>query len=373
MIALSFLSMTGFGSVLPALPLYLRAHGLPLSWLGLAAGGYAAGALVGQVPFGVLADRMGRRPLIVAGMLAGAVSFALFLLPLSPPLYILLRAVQGLSSAATGPATGAMVADLAPGEERGRAYGLLLSGTMGGFVAGPLLGGLAAAAGGLAATFVVGSLLSLAGFWLALTLPAAGRPAVPRAHSPRPGPGLHHLAARVWPLLLLNFGWMGLIGMYDTVWSVFLRALGASLALIGLSFAVFSAPMMVFAVLAGHAADRMRHKERALLLGAWLNVLVVVGYSLSRSLLAVLLLSVVEAVVMSLAPPILNALLADKAGEERYGEAQGLAQAAATAGSLLAATASGYLLSRGLAAPFWFGAGMLLLSLLGAWPALRRG
>jgi MFS family permease len=90
---------------------------------------------------GRLADRFGRKPLMVLGMAMAAVTS--FLIPGLTSLVGLatLWALQALCYAAGDPAEQALVADLTGGEQRGRAYGLYTLAAGLGATVGPLVGG----------------------------------------------------------------------------------------------------------------------------------------------------------------------------------------------------------------------------------------
>jgi MFS family permease len=90
---------------------------------------------------GTLADRFGRKPLMLLGMVVAAASS--FVTPFLGSLFGLavLQALQAASYAASGPARQALVADLTGDDHRGRAYGLYaLAGGLGATI-GPLMGG----------------------------------------------------------------------------------------------------------------------------------------------------------------------------------------------------------------------------------------
>jgi DHA1 family multidrug resistance protein-like MFS transporter len=105
---------------------------------------YLPAALVGaflSAPLGALADRFGRKLLMLLGMAVAAASS--FVLPHLRTLFalVVLQVVQAACLAASGPAHRALVADLTGGDQRGRAYGLYaLAGGLGATV-GPLAGG----------------------------------------------------------------------------------------------------------------------------------------------------------------------------------------------------------------------------------------
>lgn len=109
---------------------------------------------------GRLADRFGRKPLMVLGMVVSALTC--FLIPSVGSLAALaaLWAVQALSTAAGDPAEQALVADLTGGDQRGRAYGLYTMAAGLGATVGPLAGGwLYQAVGPLAPFYASGSTL----------------------------------------------------------------------------------------------------------------------------------------------------------------------------------------------------------------------
>ena len=90
---------------------------------------------------GQLADRFGRKPLMVLGMATAAMTS--FLIPGLGSLVLLagLWALQALCFAAGDPAEQALVADLTGGDQRGRAYGYYAMAAGIGATFGPLVGG----------------------------------------------------------------------------------------------------------------------------------------------------------------------------------------------------------------------------------------
>lgn len=105
--------------ILLYLVLYLVHEGIDEGRAGLALGAYGAGAVLGALVGGWLADRLGRRTTIVGAMLcAAAMTVALSVLA-SPQAYAAVLAVvicAGVATQASRPAAAAMLADLAPAE-----------------------------------------------------------------------------------------------------------------------------------------------------------------------------------------------------------------------------------------------------------------
>lgn len=333
---------TGFGAILPLLPQFVRQHGFPVADMGLMAALYAAVAFVTQAFGGRVADRLGRKWLIVVGIVIEALGTGAFLLPGTTAWYLACRTAQGLGSGAVVPAANALVADLVPMERRGRAYGLMAASQSAGFAVGPMLGGLAGALGGLNAPFVIGTLLNLLAAVVAATL-------IPhrQVHDTVAWQG----ATRVWPTIRglwpyfwMMFAWMGLSGMYDTAWSLYMQWLHASRLVIGLSFTLFGLPLLLFNVVGGRLADYRRRRPIIILAGTSLQTLTVGFYIVSHSALWSIVVSVVEAGAMSLTGPALSASVMDAVPSKMHGTVQGLFQASGTLGAALLALLSGPLL-----------------------------
>jgi MFS family permease len=109
---------------------------------------YAFGVIAGLLAFGNLSDHVGRRPMLLLGLVLSAVSALLFLLAGSlAPVYVA-RVISGVSAGIfTGTATAYLV-DLAPPERRRRTSQLAVVVNLGGLGCGTLLSGLLAAYAG---------------------------------------------------------------------------------------------------------------------------------------------------------------------------------------------------------------------------------
>src|SRR5262249_51523404 len=131
------------GFVIPFMALYLTTvRGIGADAAGLILSLSGAAGLVGTLAGGVLADRFGRRGILVAGMLAGGGPMLArgFAPPL--PLIALLYGAVSFAGGAVRPAASALVADVVPAEHRLRAYGLLHWAVNIGFSVAPIVAGL---------------------------------------------------------------------------------------------------------------------------------------------------------------------------------------------------------------------------------------
>ncbi len=97
-------------------------------------------AMLGSLIGGALADRFGRRPLMLAGALLQTAMFAVFAMSPSPWIDYLAFVGIGFGGAVYRPASSAMVADLVPAEERREAFATFATANNVGAVLGPALG-----------------------------------------------------------------------------------------------------------------------------------------------------------------------------------------------------------------------------------------
>ncbi|MEU5868264.1 MULTISPECIES: MFS transporter [unclassified Nonomuraea] len=143
-------------------PLLFTDHGLGLAAVGLIKGLYPLLWGIGQIPAGHLADRLGRKPLIVTGMFVQAAGLLLALVLLDVPLLagVLSAVALGLGTAMVYPALIASVSDHAHPAWRANALGAYRFWRDIGYAAGALVAGVLADALGLGATVVAGAVLT---------------------------------------------------------------------------------------------------------------------------------------------------------------------------------------------------------------------
>lgn len=177
--------------VVPLLPVYADRLGADALALGLLFALPTAANAALATPCGRLADRVGRAPLVVAGLAVGAVATAgVGLVGVAPGVVagtgtgtgavtalLALRALDGAGQAMAGPAASSYLGDHAADDERAGVLGAHRTAGMIGVALGPALGGLLAARAGLAAPFLVlGGVTLAAALVLAVRLPSATTP-----------------------------------------------------------------------------------------------------------------------------------------------------------------------------------------------------
>src|SRR5581483_12155797 len=120
---------------------------------------------------GVLADRYGRRWVIVPATLVSGLSLVLFALSGSYTMFLAASVVWGGGSGLSGPAPAAYVADIAPPAVRGQLFGLYRSVADLGYIAGPLLLGWMADRGYSAPLYLTAAMFLVSGTLFALRAP----------------------------------------------------------------------------------------------------------------------------------------------------------------------------------------------------------
>ncbi|HHP7836707.1 TPA: multidrug efflux MFS transporter [Serratia marcescens] len=169
-----FFTGLAMSQILPFLPLYVEQLGVSdhqsLSlWSGLVfSGTFLVSAVVSPL-WGSLADRKGRKLMLLRASLGMAIVIALQGLATNVWQLFALRALMGLTSGYI-PNAMALVASQAPRDKSGWALGTLSTGQISGVIAGPLLGGLMADHLGLRVVFFVTAGLMFVSFLVTLFL-----------------------------------------------------------------------------------------------------------------------------------------------------------------------------------------------------------
>ena len=172
--------MLGFGMVIPIIPFYMEILGAGGTELGLLVASYAVMRLVFGPIWGSLSDRIGRKPVLMIGMLGYAVTMFWFGLATQLWMLFVARSLAGVLSSATSPTTMAYISDNTTEKERGRGMGILGAAVGLGTIIGPGLGGLLVGdstdRADLALPFLIAGGLSLVSLLLIALLLPESRP-----------------------------------------------------------------------------------------------------------------------------------------------------------------------------------------------------
>ncbi len=366
------LGLLSIGATLPVIPRYVQGPiGAGDVSVGIVTGAFAITGLACRPLAGHLADRRGRRRVVIAGALLTAVAGVLYFVPAGVPGLIVARLFLGAGEGMVYTAGSAWVVDLAPAARRGRIIGLYGLAIWGGLTLGPPIGELILRASSFEMVWAFAAAAPLLGALIAMRIPESFEPREPEPIS------RHNLLAReaIAPGLALSMGTVG----YAAV-AAFLvlhldeRGIGHGAEV----FTAFAAMVVLARIVGGWLPDR--YGPVPCIVGA--------GVVEAAGLLAIMsaqsaTLAIAGALAMgaafSLLFPSLALIVIDRVPEERRGVAMGTFTAffdigvgvgAPLAG--LAAALGGYAASFGFAAAAAVGTIALGVALRGSGP-LRRG
>lgn len=391
-----FIVWLGFGALLPVLPLYFTAQGVDLALLGIVIAAWPIARLVGEPVFGWLADRTARVPLMAIGLVATGLFCLLPLVFTGPLAFVVLRAATGLSTALYDPAARGYLTDATPPERRGEAFGLYAAAQMGGLLLGPAIGAFGSQwFGGIAFVFVFcGVAAWLAAIPIALRAKETGvrthpAPSPDATEFPPEAPSTTGRAAadvaadtnaagvarsdplapsRLWnrglvAALVINVGLYFAGGTYEVIWSLFLTHLGASIELVGLTFAMFGLPVLLLSPYAGRLVDR-RGSLAFIVIGSILPAVIGIAYTRMTDPTFAVPLIMVEATGFALLNPALYAVVAANSPPGRSSTAQGLFGAAGTFGFIVASLLAGVLAASDIVYPMYVFSAVLTITLI---------
>jgi len=226
------LSTAGFSLVFPFLPLYVKEIGIATRgsiefWVGLVFSSQAVTMMIASPIWGGLADRYGRKLMLVRATVGGAILIGLMGFVQNVEQLVILRTVQGTITGVVA-AASALVAASAPRERSGEALGMMQMARSTGVAVGPIIGGVLGDAFGFRESFwITGIMLGISGI---CTMVWVHEDFTPPERAKRPG-----LLSGYKKLLKAP----GMNGLYELS---FLRSLGQSM--IGPIAALFVVELM---------------------------------------------------------------------------------------------------------------------------------
>jgi MFS family permease len=361
------------------LPVFLVGTlGASPAFLGLVEGVAEATASITKVVSGRLSDRLGKRKLLaVVGYGLAAATKPIFPLASTPLQVLGARFLDRIGKGIRGAPRDALVADIAPAEVRGAAFGVRQALDNVGAFTGPALAMalMALLASDIRAVFwwsVVPGVAAVVLLVLGVKDPGDEDANRARAKAPIGRRELGRLPAALWAVV--GVGAVFSLARFSEAFLI-LRAKGAglSLELTPLVLIVMNLVYAAVAAPAGRLSDRI---DRRIVLGAGLIVLVgadavlaLEGGRLWGAMIGVALWGL----HLGLTQGLLAALVADAAPEDARGTAFGLFNLVSGLAFLAASLAAGELWSRiGPQATFAAGGGFALLALAGLALAVRR-
>jgi DHA1 family multidrug resistance protein-like MFS transporter len=263
MFVAEFIVIMGFSFVVPFMPLFIQELGNfngneAALWSGIAIGISGISLFLSGPFWGIIADRWGRKPMVLRAMFGSAI--VLILAGLSPNVYffVVLRFIQGLLSG-TVPAASALVTASTPRNKTAFAMGLLMVAVFTGNTIGPSFGGFVADMLGFRATFFISGALLLSGGLLVLLLVKEKFERPPQVASF--GSIWHLIGARDMLPLLVMICIIGMAGqVVQPIISLYMKELnpaGAVATSAGLAFALMGLIAAASSIVAGRLSGRV--------------------------------------------------------------------------------------------------------------------
>jgi MFS transporter, DHA1 family, multidrug resistance protein len=365
-LAILFLTLmivnTGFGIILPILPYYAQSLGASATVLGLLSGTYATLQFIFAPLWGRLSDRIGRRPVLLVGLIGFSLSFLIFGLASRLWMLFLARIISGLLSSATLPTALAYIADTTPPENRARGMGLMGAAGGIGMILGPAIGGFLGALSPQTPFFFSAGLsllvVTFAWFLLPESLPSHLRTNHPSGTTASHGRlGLILTALRGPLAFLMVLATLTSFGMaqLESTAALFARVrFGAGEAEMGAMFMLMGF-LGVFAqfVLVARVIRRLgeRHAIQVSLLGVGLSFLL---FGMVRTYPPAIAVVVLMGLTTSFLRPALNTLVSRSAPPSEQGITMGLVNSFYSLGMMFGPITGGLIYDHlGIAWPFY--------------------
>ena len=145
--AIVFLDAMLFGALIPLVPAYVDDFDLSKLQAGMLVGAFGAGAVLGGIPGGIVAGRVGPKNAVISGLLLLALATFGLALADSPETVGIARFLQGLSSAMTWAGALSWVTVSTPRALRGQLLGTVFGIAVLGAILGPMVGAVAKSSG----------------------------------------------------------------------------------------------------------------------------------------------------------------------------------------------------------------------------------
>jgi MFS transporter, DHA1 family, multidrug resistance protein len=355
---IGFISQVGIAVMLPLLPLYATELGASPIVLGLLTSLFAVTNAIAQVGSGFLAERWGARRMMTGGLGLYATMNALIATAASAPWLLTWRSLAGFGGGAMIISERIYLSQVVQPARRAFSNGIISAAQSAGAVAGPAVGSVAAAIGGLRAPFVLVALTSAIAFVGTLFLPApvdaVRRAADENAVDEGPVP-----VRSLVTLLVANVALLASYGAFITTYAPMATTrLGWSIVEVGIAFSFFGGGSIVLGPWLAHLADRLGRRPVAVLAPIPLAGFAI-GLVASLPQPAVFALAFLGGGGLTAFSAAWYALLADTAGERRLSRTFGIISAGSTIGIVIGALGAAQLWSR-----VDMGAGMILAALL---------
>jgi multidrug resistance protein len=337
-----FMASFGFSMILPILPFYALSLGLEPFQLGMLTASFAVMSLLFAPIMGKLADRYGRKRVMIGGMSLFIAGYLVFAFTNSLELAFLARALEGIGAAATFPSCISLLSDFTTEKQRGRAMGLMGMSWSLGFIIGPAFGGIVSASSVQHAFLASAVMAFLNAMSIAFQIKEPKEKQESKDITGKEITLLEHLKSPLLFLFLSSFMITFMIGGMDATLAIYTgEKLGFTSAQVGLIFTYIGVLIMIMQFLGGNLVNRF-------------GELKLIGFGLGLSGLGFFLLSFTHDWVTILIPlaifvagnamvnPSVSSLITKKVAGKR-GAVLGLSSSFNSMGQMVGPLFGGYL------------------------------
>jgi MFS transporter, DHA1 family, multidrug resistance protein len=345
------LQMTSYVIILPLFARRFGELGAGVEALGASTMAYALAGTLAAPFMGALADRFGRRRVVLGSLAAYVLAFTSYLFASSVLAFVVLRGLAGALTAGLIPAVTGLAADLAPADRRAKWIGIVNGGASVGWIAGPVLGGWLYDRWGYETALLVSIVLAVVTFLTAyLTVPAPRPQTSQPAGQAPPGPpattgaqpaarGLSRSLPRplsVFAVLLggssaVMFAWAFI---EPTFMFYAYDQLGWTSSMLGLVMSTYGIAFMLGEFGLGHLSDRLGRKP-VIVIGMLLFTAQFLGLALARDYAFIAVSFVVAGLGNALFDPAMSAAILDITPAGHQARILGLKGTAGSLGNVL--------------------------------------
>jgi len=369
-----FIDLLGFGIIIPLLPFYAESLGASAFMIGLLGTSFSLMQFLFSPIWGRWSDRVGRKPIILVGLMGSCLSYLGMALATSLPLLFAARIVGGIAGANI-PTAQAYIADVTTPENRARGMGMVGAAFGLGFIFGPAIGGILSRVSPETPMWFA-SALCLANCIAAWFLLPESRAVNPSTRSLGRMEAFRHAMSR--PTLLLCLGLFFLVTLafsgFEATFAIFSEArFGFTASTIGFLFAFIGVVLALVQGVLVHKAVKMVGERRLipLAIGAVAIGLGLVPFAWSVPTLLVAL--GVLAAGMGFNSPSITAMVSKLADTDDQGGILGLAQSLSSLGRVVGPAWGGYLYDTyGMSTPYVSAAMLMLIACAISVVGLRR-
>lgn len=375
----TFVDRIGGALLWPFFTLYItRKFGVGMTQVGVMFGLFSLSSIVGSTLGGALTDYLGRKSMLIFGLVASASASLVMGVVDSLDLFMAAAIFVGLLADVGGPAQQAMVADLLPEDQRAQGFGILRVVANLAVTIGPAIGGLLAARSYLI-LFVCDAITSLITAGIALLVIRETKPMSRSQEESRPGiwqtfRGYGAVAHDVTYMIYLGACTLMVIVymQMNTTLSVYLRDThGVPVQGFGYILSLNAAMVVLFQF---YVTQRLRGQPPLRLMTVG-TILYAIGFSMygfvwsySAFLLAMVIITIGEMVVV----PVSQAFVAQLAPEDMRGRYMAFFGFSWIIPGMVGPLLAGLIMDNTDPRWVWYAAGMLGLVAAAVFAALHR-